>query len=358
MMTDCLEIKKWALAFVFIILIIASSCSNKGNFFMSGKAPLHVRVKPDAETVLLPYQTITNDTLYVAESLFAKIDSFLIFRVNEAAGYSFMVFNENTGNVVLGFPKIGRGPGEQILSKLTQVRRNNGTVEIDCLGLSEHSILAVDLYRSIQQQKTVVVNQIDLPQNTMYAYSFGESLAGIVLFDEYDYSLQVFNARTMERERLFLPFGLEVDPGNVTSVSVMKEDGTKCLWAMSWMDKFNILDLEDEAKSVSYTTSRKTVSDRQLFATITEMPIDSVKDYYCSARAVGDNVYMLYKGSSIEERNQRNLPREIQNFDWDGHFKNRYIVNEKFGSFVVSEDGSTLYGYSSNESKVYVYSLK
>lgn len=356
MMTNCLGIKKWALAFVFIILIIASSCSNKGNFFMSGKAPLHIRIKPDAEITLHPYKTITSDTLYVAGGIAAKIDSFLIFRADKAAGYSYMVLNENTGNVVLGFPKIGRGPGEQILSHLTQLRRKDGTVEIDFLGLNEHNLLTVDLYRSIEQQKTVVVNQVDLPQNTMDAYSFGEAVAGVVLFDEYDYSLQVFNAKTMERGRMFLPFGIDVDPGNVSSTCVMKEDGTKCLWAMGWMDKFDILDLEDEGKSASYTTSKKTVSDRQLFATITKMPLDSVRTYYCDAMAIDNDIFMLY--ISYEGQGQKHWAREIQNFDWDGHFKNRYIVNEIFGSFVVSEDGSTLYASDPDEPKVYVYSLK
>ena len=245
-----------------------------------------------------------------------------------------------------------------LLSIITRIRRTAESVEIDILGLNEHKILTVDLYRSMEQQKTVVVNQIEMPQNTQDAYSFGESIAGVVLFDEYDYSLQVFNARTMERERLFLPFGIDVDPGNVTSTCVMKDDGTKFLWAMSWMDKFNILDLEDESKSASYTTSRKTVSDRQLFATITEMPLASVKEYYYTARATGNDIFMLYRGFSDEESGQKQLPQEIQKFDWDGHFKNRYVVNEMFGSFVVSEDGTTLYGYVSDESKVYVYSLK
>lgn len=346
------------IALIMGAMIAAVSCSDKGNFFMSGKAPLHVRVKPDVEMTLRPYKTITSDTLYVAQSLFAKIDSFLFFRVNEAAGYSYMVFNENTGKAVLGFPIIGRGPGEQILSRLTQFRRNNGTVEIDFLGLNENNILTVDLYRSIEQQKTVVIKQVELPQYTRYTFSFAESLAGIVLFDEYDYSLQIFNAETMERERLFLPFGLDVDPGNVTSSCIMKEDGTKCLWAMAWMDKFNILDLEDEDKSASFSTSRRTVSDRQLFATITQMPIDSVKDYYGNVQAIGDDIFMLYRGFSVEERSQKQQTMEIQNIDWDGHFKNRYIVNEMFSNFVVSEDGTTLYGYVSDESKVYVYSLK
>ena len=346
------------IALIMGAMIAAVSCSDKGNFFMSGKAPLYVRAKPDAEMTLQPYRTITSDTLYVAGSLVAKIDSLLIFRVNKATGYSYMVFNENTGNAVLGFPIIGRGPGEQILSSLTQFRRNNGTVEIDFLGLNENNILTVDLYRSIEQQKTVVVNQIEVPKYTQDACSFGESIAGIVLFDEYDYSLQVFNAKTMERERLFLPFGLDVDPGNVTSDFIMKEDGTKCLWAMLWMDKFNILDLEDEGKSASFTTSKKTVSDSKLFPIITEMPLEAVKEYYYTARATDNDIFMLYRGFSDVESSQKQLPQEIQNFDWDGHFKNRYVVNEMFGSFVVSEDGSTLYAYASDASKVYVYSLK
>ena len=343
-------------ALILGAMVAAMSCSGEGNFFMSGKAPLRVREKPDAEMTLHPFRTITSDTLYVAGGSAAKIDRCLIFRANKASGYSYMVFNENSGEAVMGFPKIGRGPGEQILSHLTQVRRNNGIVEIDFLGLNEHNLLTVDLYRSIEQQKTVVVNQVDLPQNTMDAYSFGESVAAIVLFDEYDYALQVFNAKTMERERLFLPFGLDVDPGNVSSNCIMKEDGTKCLWAMSWMDKFNILDLEDESESASYTTCRKTVSDRQLFATITKMPIDSVRSYYCNAQAIDDDIFMLY--ISDEGPGRKKWPREIQNFDWDGHFKNRYIVNEVFGSFVVSEDGSTLYAPDPDEPKVYVYSLK
>jgi hypothetical protein len=324
---------------------------------MSGKAPLYVRAKPDAGMTLQPYRTITSDTLYVAGSLVAEIDSFLIFRTRSAADYSFMVYNENADSVVLTFPKKGRGPNELLLSIITRIRRTAESVEIDILGLNEHKILTVDLYRSMEQQKTVVVNQIEMPQNTQDAYSFGESIAGLVLFDEYDYSLQVFNAKTMERERLFLPFGLDVDPGNITSACIMKEDGTKCLWAMLWMDKFNILDLEDEGKSASFTTSKKTVSDSKLFPIITEMPLEAVKEYYYTARATDNDIFMLYRGFSDVESSQKQLPQEIQNFDWDGHFKNRYVVNEMFGSFVVSEDGSTLYAYASDESKVYVYSL-
>jgi len=342
---------------VFIVLIMMTSCSDKGNFFMSGKAPLYVRAKPDAGMTLQPYRTITSDTLYVAGSLVAEIDSFLIFRTRSAADYSFMVYNENADSVVLTFPKKGRGPNELLLSIITRIRRTAESVEIDILGLNEHKILTVDLYRSMEQQKTVVVNQIEMPQNTQDAYSFGESIAGLVLFDEYDYSLQVFNAKTMERERLFLPFGLDVDPGNITSACIMKEDGTKCLWAMLWMDKFNILDLEDEGKSASFTTSKKTVSDSKLFPIITEMPLEAVKEYYYTARATDNDIFMLYRGFSDVESSQKQLPQEIQNFDWDGHFKNRYVVNEMFGSFVVSEDGSTLYAYASDESKVYVYSL-
>lgn len=346
------------IALIMGAMIAAVSCSDKGNFFMSGKAPLYVRAKPDAGMTLQPYRTITSDTLYVAGSLVAKIDSFLIFRTRSAADYSFMVYNENADSVVLTFPKKGRGPNELLLSIITRIRRTAESVEIDILGLNEHKILTVDLYRSMEQQKTVVVNQIEMPQNTQDAYSFGESIAGIVLFDEYDYSLQVFNAKTMERERLFLPFGLDVDPGNVTSSCIMKEDGTKCLWAMSWMDKFSILDLEDEDKSASFSTSKKTVSDSKLFPVITEMPVESVKEYYYTARATDNDIFMLYRGFSDVESSQKQLPQEIQNFDWDGHFKNRYVVNEMFGSFVVSEDGSTLYAYASDESKVYVYSLK
>ena len=337
---------------ICLMFLYLTSCSNEDNFFMSGIA-VKSRVKPDAEITLQPYETFSSDDLYAARSIETKIDSFLIFST-KSAEYSFMVYNENAKRVVFKFPNKGRGPDEQILSKITQVRRNNGSVEIDLLGLNEHGIMTIDLYRSIDEQHVAVIKRTELPQNTIYAHSFGESMAGIVLFDEYDYTLQLFN-EDMERTDLILPFGLSVDPGFITSTCIMKEDGTKCLWAMQWVNKFNILDIDDLSNSASFSTSRKTVSDKQLYASISEMSPSSVTAYYTAAHATNNSVYLLYMGSPFEDVKRQ---MEIQNFDWDGHFKYRYKIEDTIDSFVVSEDESTVYGYAWDESKVYKYSLE
>lgn len=341
-------------AFICIMFIFAASCSNKENLFMSGIA-IKKRAKPDAEITLSPYESITSATLDIARSIQVKIDSFLVFSTASNA-FSFMVYNENADSVVLVFPSKGRGPDEQLLSTITQVRRNNGSVEIDVLGLNEHTILTIDFYRSIAQRHPVVIKRTELPQNTTYAHSFGESLAGIVLFDEYGYTLQVFNAGSMEREDLMIPFGFDVDLGFVTSTCIMKEDGTKCLWAMRWMNKFNILDLENLNKSASFSTARRIVTDKQLYADISEMHPASVTTYYTGAQVTNSDVFLLYRGFSNDEANNRKQ-MEIQNFSWEGHFKNRYLIKEIVDSFVVSDDASTVYGYSWDESKIYKYSL-
>lgn len=338
--------------FAFICMMLLASCSNKGNLFMSGIA-VKSRVKPDAEITLQPYETFTSDVLYAARRIETKIDSFLIFST-QSADYSFMVYNEKADSVVFEFPNKGRGPDEQILSKITQVRRNNGSVEIDLLGLNEHNMMTIDLYRSIDEQHVVIIKRTELPQNTIYAHSFGESLAGIVLFDEYDYTLQLFDEK-MERTDLILPFGLSVDPGFITSTCIMKEDGTKCLWAMQWMNKFNILDLDNLSNSASFSTSRKTVSDKQLYASVSEMSPSSVTAYYTAAHATNNSIFLLYMGSPFEDVKRQ---MEIQNIDWDGHFKYRYKIEDTIDSFVVSEDESAVYGYSWDGTRVYKYSLE
>lgn len=342
------------LASVCMMFFFLTSCSNNSNLFMSGIA-VKSRVKPDMEIMLSSYETITSDALVNARGIEAKIDSFLVFST-ASEDYSFIVYNENADSIVLMFPNKGRGPDEQILSTITQIRRSDESVEIDVLGLNEHSILTIDFYRSIEQQHVDVIKKTELPQNTMYAHSFGAKIAGIVLFDEFDYTLQFFDAQSMEREDLILPFGLSVDPGFITSTCVMKEDGTKCLWAMQWANKFNILDLGDLEKSASYCTSRKKISDKQLYASISEMPPASVPVYYSAARVTNNDVFLLYRGFSNEDTDKQKQ-MQIQRFSWDGHFKNRYLMNCIIDSFIVSEDASLVYGYSWDESKVYKYSL-
>ena len=341
------------LAVVCLIFFIMSSCTNNSNLFMSGIA-VKSRVKPDVEIMLSSYETITSDALVNARSIVAKIDSFLVFST-ASDDYSFIVYNEFSDSIVLMFPNKGRGPDEQIFSIISQIRRNNESVEIDVLGLNEHSVLTIDFYHSIEQHVDII-RKTELPPNTMYTHSFGEKIAGIVLFDEYDYTLQIFDAESMEREDLMLPFGLSVDPGFITSTCVMKEDGTKCLWAMQWANKFNILDLGNLDKSASYSTSRRKISDKQLYAGISEMPPASVPVYYSAARVTNDDIYLLFRGFSNEDMDKQNQ-MEIQNFSWEGHFKYRYLITDIIDSFIVSDDSSTIYGYSWDESKVYKYSL-
>ena len=117
--------------FICIMFIFATSCSGKENLFMSGIA-VKKRVKPDAEITLFPYEVTTSAVLDVARSIEVKIDSFLVFSTASNA-YSFMVYNENADSAVLVFPNKGRGPDEQLLSTITQVRRNNGSAVKTCV---------------------------------------------------------------------------------------------------------------------------------------------------------------------------------------------------------------------------------
>ena len=244
-----------------------------------------------------------------------------------------------------------------MFSKITQIRHRNDVVEIDVLGLNEHNIYTVDLYRSIEKQHIEIIRKTVVPMNTTYTHLYGNTRACVVLYDEYDYTLQFFNGENMERENLLLPFGMDIyDPGLISSTCIMKDDGTKCLWAMQWMDKFNILDIKNTDKSGSFTTSRKRISDRELFATISEKTPSSVAMFYTTAQVTNDDIYMLYNGFSNDE--SEGEPRQIQNFSWEGKYKRRFIINEKIDSFIVSNDGTMIYGYSWDELKVYKYLLR
>lgn len=340
---------------LFLTLLFTTSCSNRSDLFISGIA-VQRRVKADAEINLSPSETIASDALFTAKGILAKIDSFLVFS-SGSSEYSFLVYNENEDSVVLEFPKKGRGPDEQTVSSITQVRRANGSVEIDILGLNEHSIMTMDFYRSIEKQHVEVIRKTELPPNTTYVHTSDDTVAGIVLFDEYDYSLQLFDVGSMERKGTFLPFSPDANSGFITGTCLMKDDGTKCLWAMQWMDKFNILDLNNADRSASYSTSLETMPDLQLYDHIKDMPPASVTAYYTSARVTDSDIYLLYSGFSIDEADKM-TQMEIQNFSWDGRYKNRYIISEIIDSFVVSDDGSAIYGYSWNEYKLYKYNLR
>lgn len=343
------------LAFISFIFFFSSSCSNRGNLFMSG-IPVSRRVSADTEITLHPYDTITSNALVAASSIVAKVDSFLVFATSSEE-YSFIVYNEKTDCVELEFPKKGRGPNEQVFSKISQIRRSNGSVEVDILGLNEHSILTIDLYRSIENKQMEVVRRTELPPNTMYAHFYGNSIACIVLFDEYDYTLQILNATSLERENILLPFGLDVyDPGFITCTWRMKEDGTKCLWAMQWANKFNILDLENLDNSASFSTSRRILPDRVLFDRISDKSPAAVTSYYTTAQVTDDDIFLLYRGVSGEDVN-KTKPLEIQNFSWEGIYRNRFLIHDAIDTFIVTEGSDEIYGFSWDESRVYKYSL-
>jgi len=103
------------------------------------------------------------------------------------------------------------------------------------------------------------------------------------------------------------------------------------VYAMAWVDKIGILDLNHPEESFSVTTRKKVPGDLDYCKSVLKKDINKVPVHNLFPVVTNDRIYILHKNND----NGVDTPKSIQVFDWDGNYIARYDIEEQISSFVL-----------------------
>jgi len=195
-----------------------------------------------------------------------------------------------------------------------------------------------------------------LPANTIDAYKTDNSVICRVLFDEYQRSIKVFSNNCSELLKVFPYLGSEPYVSHYMlfyDAIQFKKDGSMVAMPMHVFDKIHFLNIEDEDKSFTVTTSRRTPSDLSIIEAAEKEC--STEDFICFRRAYSTDT-RIYVSSYRSGQSDYSLLPSIQVFDWDGNYEKEITFDEPLHSFVISSDEQYLFGFT-DEEVIYRYKL-
>lgn len=130
---------------------------------------------------------------------------------------------------------------------------------------------------------------------------------------------------------------------NYHSYMAFSDKNHKVASAMRFRNQINFFDTNNkDRKSVIVDWRDNEEADRH--------------QYYCSVTANDNNIYALFMNQNAEESYKIAKPMEVHVFDWDGNFKNKYVVDEYIVRVAADKQGN-LYGRDL-ESNIYKYSVQ
>lgn len=311
---------------------------------------------PETEVELMPADSLCGSLLDGTWGVHCVEDSIIVFQLRDATGSCFRALNLKTQSYQ-DFLTLGRGPDEVVAGFFSNKRKENGRTLLDITAINEGLLLTIDLEETLQTGQTAISSRKELIHQATKSFYVGERILSEVVNDIDMYSFKLYDPDDHEVQWMVQPYGeeeyLALFQPLFSSTVKIKPDGTKLSLSMLFFNGINIIDLEgeehmgmsvskrnDDALILKKALSRKSLGERY---------------YYMQHDVTDADIFALYYDCDVN----KNMDREsavIHVFSWDGKWKAVYRLNEPLISFIVSDDGRSLYGLTADE-VLYRYDL-
>lgn len=284
---------------------------------------------------------IVNDTILV-----------LMDQVSDMDNYHFKAYSTKSSAYLGSFLQYGRGPGEMISPRFAPASSSERylTIKENAAGRA----FIVDVESSIRTNRTVTVEQVDLPEDVLDWFPLPDS-EGFVL--------QLENRRLLYRK-----LGRDgaavwsASPYNgidavrcmphLSSVLVLNGETGMIAEVMLFLPQVNIFDTAD-----SIIRSVAVDKDYRQWRSLTgKMLGPETVQYYVCAAASPDFIFAAYRNAPLADLSKES-DMSIHIFDWSGRFLCEMKVSENIVSMAYDNLNSCLYAIEQTAHHIVRYNL-
>ena len=254
----------------------------------------------------------------------------------------------------------GRGPGELLCPDLSGCYQCNGETRCYVLDIMLGQSYSFNLRDSANMNSLVKIS--DLPDNSLYAYPYQDSLQFVVNVEDDQFRFNVLDKSGSNVRKFSLyPENISAEkylPQLGNSVAVNSNKGIAAL-VMLGIPQINYFNLES-GTVYSIATDKKYRDWRNLISAAADVnKYMKATQYYANAASSRDYVFALYSNRSIEDimhRTENGCPH-IHIFDWEGTFLYDITVDEDISRIDYDSKRKNLYGVNINTNEIFRYDL-
>lgn len=255
----------------------------------------------------------------------------------------------------------GRGDGEFLSPDLSDsFRSENGNICGYISDIMQSSSFSLDFTCSLQERKNVVEKISDLPDNTLYAFPYRDSLQFVMSVDNDRMLCRVLDRNAAELvEYVLYPDDVPVERSLMhlgNCVAINSERGIAAMVMLS-IPQINFLDIET-GEIFSSAVNGKYRKWKSVLETPQDMKsIMNSIEYYSNATFSSDYIIAVYPEKTMADlAKSSGAAPHIHVFDWDGNFLYDFIVEENISKIAFVSSQKLLYGLDT-EGRVIRYDL-
>ncbi|MCM1502617.1 MAG: TolB-like 6-bladed beta-propeller domain-containing protein [Bacteroidales bacterium] len=254
----------------------------------------------------------------------------------------------------------GRGPGEYLspdLGGICNLRDMDNRCEY-VFDIMQNKSYAFDFVKSTETGRDISYPISELPDETLYAYPFCDTLQFIMNMADKSLHAHISNQDGSNVQTTKMYPGL-VSMNNYSqfsnAVAINNERGIIALM-MTYLPQLNILnpmtgDIKSFAVDKAYKDWKRIINISSLKA------IMNTSMYYTCANSASSHIIAVYRNVSPGNLKDSNKGSHIHIFDWDGEFLYDIELNEMLGATAFDPQRKHLYTNDALTDEIYRYDL-
>lgn len=333
---------------VIVAIFSLNGCNNSKNFFSN-----KVKIVDDKFEIsnIISGEKLPVVDIYSISSLIC-FDEYLLILTPRANN----VFNVLTlnGEIVSQFGTIGRANDEVVNCQFNgQIEKIDGDNCIWINDVSKARIVLIDIDKSIEKNKIVIVKEMNTPPMSVYSFCVNDS---VLVAEE----LTGNNFEFLKHNILLNTFFQEIlyndDSQNAFSLykSIWRLDphGNRIIGAMQSVNQINFYSIDDHERCSIVIGKQRTEKDKLIDAE-TGLPHTVT---FCDLEMTDSYIYALYMNQDQDGAYEKVKPQELLVFDLDGNLDKVICLNEYIIDIAISRNEEYLYGRTPDDN-IYRYKL-
>lgn len=341
---------------IFITLsILYAGCVQKREFFNATEKSFG-----DFEReITLKAEPVIFDSLIIAPLGIHYIEGHILIEHYDMP-YFYTLYDTDTNSFVGELIVQGRGPNEFISpSYWDDSSIQDGDRWIYMSDNSIQCIFKVNLTDFIESgaTNTIILNKFNDHQrisnivndSTFIAFSYGNNIDGIRTFYRKYSSKNVLDIEDID----FATIGDLSELEMLVGAGHLRPDKKKMVMAMTWMNRVNIIDLENPKRNITLTP------EGSVFVPPSELVRQERMDqviHYAGSVSTQDYIFALYHNQPLGEWQERPKEVEISVFDWKGNPCYKLHIDEYLAGFCIDTDNKAMYAFDYSDN-IYRYDL-
>lgn len=280
-------------------------------------------------------------------------NSLLLLQKNGDEFYD--VFNLRTNEFLTSLAHKGRAKGEFLSPYLSHVNPDRKYLSLTDNSLSRFFL--IDVPASVSDNRVIIVNEIQLPNNTVDAIPVSDSSCFAILSNGGCFYTAVFDCNGQAITE-FEPYSnpkLDADSHAAFLSGIMAYNKEKNRIAIALVCFPQLLLIDSQGKAVrTISVSKESGNWRGIVDRGFDM---STRQYYAGICSSPDHLFASYWACPIEKTIVGGHNSCIHVFNWEGEFLYRINLTEDIGPIAFDSKTGILYGIDKTEGKVLKYNL-